>query len=168
MDTVYFIYFLIHIPITLLMDATFVIPTKYQINIQKTLSEFHIEQNKDFLAIETPLWIQIFVLFELIFQVPIFFYAVYHYLNNNKSFKFKSWIYLVIYGFNAGFTTLVCFIYVIMEGNNYGLNNKELINLLSLYTPTMLLPFYMMIDFSKRINNQLNIINNINIKEKTK
>lgn len=78
-DSVYFYYFLVHTPITVLMDATFVIPTEYQLPIQKQLSLFHIQQNKDFLAVEAPLWVSLFVIWELIFQLPFFIYAAINY-----------------------------------------------------------------------------------------
>lgn len=116
-DAVYFYYFVIHTPITLLMDSTFVIPHEYQLSIQRKLSEFHIKQNQDFIAIEKPLWIQIFVVWELIFQLPFFIYGIMDYLKNNKTgYSVHSWPMFLLYGFNAGFTSLVCLIYILSEG----------------------------------------------------
>ncbi|KAG0668815.1 hypothetical protein C6P42_004728 [Pichia californica] len=155
-DSVYFYYFIIHTPITIFMDATFVIPYEYQNSIQKALGKFHIEKNKDFLAIETPLWIKFFVVWELIFQLPFFTIAIINYLQNKrKGYSKNTWIPFLIYGFNAGFTTLLCLIYVILESKNHGLTNGEFLNLIGLYTPTMILPFYMMYDFWIRINKEL-------------
>lgn len=155
-DPVYFYYFLIHIPITVLMDATFVIPEHYQISLQRTLSAFHIEQNKDFLAIESPLWMKIFVVWELVFQLPFFMYAVLDYLKNGRNtYSAHTWPMFFLYGFNAGFTTLVCLIYIIAEGHLHHLSTPQFLNLLGLYTPTMVLPFYMMYDFWLRICHRL-------------
>lgn len=155
-DSVYFYYFIIHTPITIFMDATFVIPDEYQNFIQKRLSLFHIEQNKDFLAIESPLWMKFFVVWELIFQLPFFIYAIINYLQNGRKFYSKKlWIMFLVYGFNAGFTTLLCICYIVSDSGKYQLTTGEFLNLLGLYTPTMLLPFYMMYDFWIRINNEL-------------
>ncbi|CAI8495228.1 unnamed protein product [Pichia kudriavzevii] len=155
-DAVYFYYFVIHTPITLLMDSTFVIPHEYQLSIQSKLSEFHIKQNQDFIAIEKPLWIQIFVVWELIFQLPFFIYGIMDYLKNNKTgYSVHSWPMFLLYGFNAGFTSLVCLIYILSEGPTHGLSTGSLINLFSLYVPTTLLPFYMMYDFYHRIGKLL-------------
>lgn len=166
-DKVYFYYFLIHIPITVLMDATFVIPKEYQISIQRTLSNFHIENNKDFLAIESPIWMKIFVAWELVFQLPFFFYVIYDYLVLNKFKKFSTnvWVSFLIYGFNAGFTSMICLIYIFLQSESNGLSFTEMLNLLSLYLPTTLLPYYMMYDFGVRISN---IINTNNSKNKNK
>lgn len=138
------------------MDATFVIPIEYQIELQKILSKFHIDQNKDFLAIETPLWIKIFVIWELIFQLPFFIFGAIDYLRNDKrGFSKFTWPMFILYGFNAGFTSLVCLIYVLAEGESKGLSFSQVLNLAGLYAPTMVLPFIMMVDFWKRVNVQL-------------
>lgn len=151
-DSVYFYYFLVHTPITVLMDATFVIPTEYQLPIQRKLSLFHINQNKDFLAVESPLWMKIFVTWELIFQLPFFIYAAINYLQNGRvKYSEKLWPMFLVYGFNTGFTSFLCIIYVLAESGQHGLTVGETANLLGLYTPTMVLPFYMMYDFWVRI-----------------
>lgn len=138
------------------MDATFVIPREYQISIQKQLSDFHIISNKDFLAIESPLWMKIFVAWELVFQLPFFIYAIIDYLQNNRlRYSKKLWGMFLLYGFNAGFTSFLCMVYVFCQFEEKGLTFSEGMNLLGLYTPTMLLPFYMMYDFWIRINTEL-------------
>lgn len=155
-DSVYFYYFLVHLPITVFMDATFVIPTEYQLPIQKQLSLFHIQQNKHFLAVEAPLWVRLFVIWELVFQLPFFVYAAINYLQNGRTkYSERTWPMFLLYGFNAGFTSLVCLIYVWTESGRHGLTMGETANLLGLYTPTTLIPFYMMYDFWVRIADQL-------------
>jgi hypothetical protein len=155
-DTIYFCYFLIHIPITVFMDATFAIPYEWQLPIQRQLNAFHYNENKDFLAVNSPLWMRIFVVWELIFQLPFFIYAVIDYTRNGrKGYSVRLWTMFFLYGFNAGFTTLVCLIYVYSESAIHGLNTTEMWNLVGLYTPTMVLPFYMMWDFGCRIVTRL-------------
>lgn len=72
-DTFYFLYFLLHIPITVLIDSALAIPKEYQLNIQKSLLEFHIGQNKDFLLANPPSWLTVFGWIELVLQLPFFF-----------------------------------------------------------------------------------------------
>lgn len=157
-DKVYFYYFLIHTPITILMDATICIPFEYQLKIQQKLSTFHVTTNKDFLCAEPELWFQLFVIWELIFQLPLFIYAVYDYSRNGfKFYSPKLWPAFLLYGFNAGFTTMICLIYAIIYSPSKGLTIAETANLASLYIPTMILPFYMMYDFYIRILNQLSV-----------
>lgn len=140
------------------MDATICIPFEYQLKIQQKLSTFHITKNKDFLCAEPELWFQLFVVWELIFQLPLFLYAIYDYSKNGLNFYSKKlWPALLLYGFNAGFTTLICFIYAIVYAPSKGLNFAETANLASLYGPTMIVPFYMMYDFYIRISNQLEV-----------
>lgn len=72
-DTFYFLYFLLHIPITVLIDSALAIPPKYQLDIQKTILEFHISENKDFLLARPPSWLRVFGWIELVLQLPLFF-----------------------------------------------------------------------------------------------
>lgn len=155
-DKVYFYYFLIHTPITILIDSTFAIPVEYQFEIQKKIHDFHVTSNKDFLGVNSPLWMKTFVVWELLFQLPFFIYASYDYLKNKQvSYSKNLWIAFLLYGFNAGFTTFICLIYVLLDGDQHGLSYGEWFNLIGLYTPTMVLPFYMMYDFWGRINKEL-------------
>ena len=54
LDKFYLWYFLVHIPITLLVDASLVIPREYLPSISLKLIELHISTNKDFLLVQLP------------------------------------------------------------------------------------------------------------------
>lgn len=71
-DTFYFVYLLLHIPITVLIDSALAIPQQYQLQVQKTLINFHISQNKDFLLAAPPTWLTFFGWIELTLQLPFF------------------------------------------------------------------------------------------------
>lgn len=146
-DKFYFAYFLLHIPITLLIDSCLVIPREYRLDIQNQLADFHISTNKDFLLADPPLWLQIFGVFELFFQLP--FFAV------GACGLWQQWrsIYvgLTVYGFNAFLTTLVCLVYIEAEGVSNGLSNNEVVSLSGMYTPYLLIPLVMMIDCGVRL-----------------
>lgn len=146
-DWFYFWYFVIHVPITVLIDSCLIIPKDWQFPIQKTLVLFHIAANNDFLLDTLPLWLQVFGLVELVFQLPLFIYAAFKLYHNAKSI----YPWLIIYGFNASFTTLVCLVYVIAEGEAHGLTPTEVYGLFGLYLPYFLIPLFMLIDSMKRV-----------------
>ncbi|PVH18140.1 uncharacterized protein CXQ87_001057 [Candidozyma duobushaemuli] len=145
-DTFYYWYFVIHIPVTLVMDSTIVIPSEWQPAWQKALLAFHINTNKDFLLRELPLWLKISGTFELFVQLPIFFIAA-RALSRQCQ---KVYVLMTVYGFNAFFTTFLCLAYAWRDGPAHGLTNGELTNLLALYTPYFLIPLFMMVDCGVR------------------
>ncbi|VEU23783.1 DEKNAAC105048 [Brettanomyces naardenensis] len=154
-DTAYFFYFLIHTPLTLLIDDTFLIPAKYQLPIQRTLYEYQVVHNKDFLASELPLWMQYFVAVELVFQLPVFLISIGNYLKNGSK-RLSTWLYpfILMYAFNAAFTSFQCLVYIYIQGPSYGLSSDETYTLLGLYTPTFVIPMLMIIDITVRLLKQ--------------
>ena len=62
----------------------------------------------------------------------------------------------IIYGFNAGFTTFVCLIWLIIEYKNFQLLDLQLINLLAIYIPYLLLPLILLIHSFKQIQQYNN------------
>ena len=60
-------------------------------------------------------------------------------------------LWAVIYGFNAAFTTFVCIGWIILEGPGYGLSYGEIGNLGAIYAPYLLIPFWIMVDSMRRI-----------------
>ncbi|ODV96054.1 hypothetical protein PACTADRAFT_2356 [Pachysolen tannophilus NRRL Y-2460] len=160
LDRFYFLYYLIHIPITVLIDSTLVIPKEFQLELQKTILSFHISSNNDFLlAGDVELWLKIFGLIEILFQLPFFIYYCITFLKKKFSVTVtpnpKLYVCNLIYGFNASLTTLVCLFYVYFKGPENGLTNGEVINLIFVYFPTFLIPAIIFIDFTKRITNLL-------------
>lgn len=145
-DTFYYWYFVIHIPITMIMDSTMVIPEQFQPKWQQALAQFHINTNKDFLLQEMPLWLQISGTFELLVQLPIFFIAARALKRNCQ----KVYVIMTVYGFNAFFTTLLCLAYAWRDAPAHGLTFGETANLLGLYTPYCLIPLFMMLDCGLR------------------
>ncbi|CAH6721115.1 uncharacterized membrane protein [[Candida] jaroonii] len=136
MSLIYY-YYLIHIPITLLIDSTVLIPPVFE--FQKAIVSFHIDFNNDFLLKVPPLWFKIFIFFELIFQLPYFFVYCFH-LKDKPS----RYIGDIIYGLNASLTTFVCLIYALNE-KNYPL--------MGVYGPYCLIPLLIMINGIKNLNH---------------
>ncbi|OWB73256.1 hypothetical protein B5S31_g2990 [[Candida] boidinii] len=158
LDKFYFAYFLLHIPITIVIDSTLVIPVSIQHEIQKNFLKFHIEQNKDFL-LQAPLekWLVMFGLIEMIFQLPFFIICVFNFIKNKyQYFSNYIWPFVLLYGFNACFTTWICLGYVYFFYSEHGLNDSDMKSLIGVYFPTFLIPFVIMVDYAIRISNKLN------------
>lgn len=150
-DTFYYWYFLIHIPITVVMDSCLVIPAESRHWIQQFLLDFHLDVNKDFLIDHPPIWLQVFGLFELFVQLPIFVLAPFALRRNSR----KIYVVMTIYGFNAFLTTLVCLVYVYLKGEAHGLTVEETWNLFALYVPYFAIPLVMMLDCGWRVMKML-------------
>ena len=156
-DKVYLWYFIIHIPITIFIDSSIVIPKHYQLSITKSILEFHISTNNDILLAYPQTWFEIFGFIELIFQLPLFFYFIYKLLSSNRRvLDVNYYLWSIIYGFNAGFTTFVCLIWLIIEYKNFQLLDLQLINLLAIYIPYLLLPLILLIHSFKQIQQYNN------------
>lgn len=72
-----------------------------------------------------------------------------------KSQDPKRYIYGMIYGFNAGFTTFICIIYDIFTGQEHQLNGSEIIQLVGIYLPYLLIPIVIMVDNYNQLVNRL-------------
>lgn len=143
-DKLYTAYFLLHIPTTLLIDSSVVIPSKWQWSFTKTIVDFHVSTNNDRFLVEKPLWLQYFVWWELVFQTPMFCIGAWSVVKQRK--HYYPWI--VVYAFNALFSTGLCLSYIWFES---GLSGGPLINLLGLYVPYVAIPLVMMLDYINRI-----------------
>lgn len=67
-----FWYYLIHIPITIFIDSSCIIPQQYQLAITSKIVDFHVSTNHDILLSSPQTWFKIFVTFEVVFQLPLF------------------------------------------------------------------------------------------------
>lgn len=145
----YLWYFIVHIPITVFIDSSVVIPPKWQLGAAQRVVNDHIAKQHDFLLSEKPEWLYWFVLLELVMQLPLFGYFVgklwnLNQLQVNTDTKLKTW--LRIYGWNASLTTLVCIIVIFQRGYipydvlRTSLTMTQKCQLASVYLPTFLIP----------------------------
>ncbi|KAK6460984.1 transmembrane protein 6/97 [Scheffersomyces coipomensis] len=153
LDTFYLAYYILHVPITILIDSSIVIPPQYLLPISHTILDFHISTNRDILLLEKPLWFKVSGFFELVFQLPLFFYFIYILLKKRKTINY--YVFSILYGFNASFTTLICLAYVYTNSaQTMTLTPNEVYNLISLYIPYLLIPLLILIDSIIRINKE--------------
>ncbi|CCF57754.1 hypothetical protein KAFR_0D01080 [Kazachstania africana CBS 2517] len=152
-------YFLIHIPITILIDSCVVITLPFE-SIQ-SLIKWHIKENNDFLLFEKPKWLYWFVILELIFQLPLFFYFIYKLgnaytdksaLNETRKHDIDPnttglTTLLKYYGWNASLTSLFCIFVVLYRGyypataTHLEMYPMDKLKLAFYYFPTFIIPF---------------------------
>uniref|UniRef100_A0A8C2Y072 EXPERA domain-containing protein n=2 Tax=Capra hircus TaxID=9925 RepID=A0A8C2Y072_CAPHI len=89
-------YFLSHIPITLLMDLQGVLPRDlYPVEL-RNLQQWYIEEFKDPLLQNSPVWFKSFLFCELVFQLPFFPIAAYAFFKGGcKWIRIPAIIYSV-------------------------------------------------------------------------
>ncbi|KAK6198027.1 transmembrane protein 6/97 [Scheffersomyces amazonensis] len=150
LDTFYLAYYIIHIPITILIDSSIIVPTKYLLPVSQHILDFHISTNHDFLLVEKPLWFKISGLLELTFQLPLFFYLAWSLWNNRKSINY--YVFSIIYGFNAAFTTLLCLAAVYNDGPAFGLTSPQILNLMAVYSPYLGIPLLILVESTLSLN----------------
>ena len=92
-DIFFLIYFITHIPITLVIDAQALIPSHYYRQSLVDLKYVHIHTFGDELMNTPPLWFKTGIALELLFQVPYFVYATYCFVVCNESIKLPTIIY---------------------------------------------------------------------------
>ncbi|CAI5756909.1 unnamed protein product [Candida verbasci] len=141
LDTIIYYYFVIHIPITIFIDSSIIIPYNYQLSFTREILKFHINLNNDFLLDYSPNWFKIFGTFELFGQLPLFIYFIYNYRKQDINYL----LWLLIYGFEASFTTFVCLIWIYLEHENYYTTYNQAINLILIYCPYLIIPSLIMI-----------------------
>lgn len=151
-DRFYLAYMILHVPITVFVDSNLVIPSEYQLSISKAILNFHLEANKDFLLVTLPLWLKVFGLIELVFQLPLFVYCA---VEIWKQTSVDYYLWMIVYGFNAALTTLVCMAYVWVDGTSHGLLLQDVVKLELIYFPYLLIPGYMLVDHFQRVKKLL-------------
>lgn len=146
-DGAYVCYFVLHIVITVLIDAAIALPEQYQLPLQKQLLAYHVRTNSDLLIVDSPVWLRSFVWLEILLQLPFFFWAAADLLRGRK----RVWPAIVAYGVEASTTTYACLAEVVFMDASPEIKR----NLLGLYVPTLALPLVMAIDFGRRIASEL-------------
>jgi len=138
LDYVFLIYFAIHIPITILVDAHALVPDR-NIFPQATIDavDWYIKEFGDFLMAEPPLWFQSLVWAEMLLQLPFFFFAVYAFA------KCRNWIRIpaLLYGMHL----VTVMIPILFETLFTPMNPQHRIKMLSIYLPWFLIPLAILI-----------------------
>ncbi|KAK9450376.1 transmembrane protein 6/97 [Limtongia smithiae] len=147
LDFFYFVYFILHIFVTCVVDSAGLLPPSRRAWFQTALLQVQIEQNKDPLMANPPVWLRLYLLVELVVQLPIFIFGAIALYKNSR----KVYIALLIYGVNASITTLACLGEIVWGYPNAPLTFDERASLFWIYLPTFLIPLAMTIDMVDRM-----------------
>lgn len=148
LDKFYVAYFVLHIAITLLVDAAIALPPAYQLPLQARALATHVKLNKDALVAARPAWLQGFVWVELLVQVPFFVWAAIALPAGDR----RVYPAVLAYGVEASTTTLACLVEVVAHP---ALSTGEKANLFGVYFPTFVIPLVLALDFGRRIAKEL-------------
>lgn len=132
-------YFIVHIPVTLFVDSSVVLGEHFP--VWTSLVKWHCNQSQDVLLMEKPVWLWWFVLIELVFQLPLFFYFVLNWsilTQPRNSQKRQTFISLIRwYALNASVTTAIC---IAAFWTRSDITLAHQIQLTLTYLPTFLIP----------------------------
>ena len=131
--TVFLAYFITHIPISLVLDFQALLGAYYP-PILKSLYSWYTAQFQDHLMATKPLWLQSFILAEVILQFPLFFFFI-RGLMKKEYHKIK--IPGIIYGAHVATTVWAILAETIISDKN---STNEKIILTSFYFPYFLVP----------------------------
>ncbi|SCU78602.1 LADA_0A06436g1_1 [Lachancea dasiensis] len=155
----YYYYFIVHIFTTVVVDSIVVVPDSF--HFSKSLVDYHIKLNNDFLLYDKPTWLWWFVLVECVGQLPAFFWFVYKF---RQFWALKRTAYqekmkkaeltncqrtlvrgLKIYGWNAALTTCFCLYKIWTDGHYPGdnylpLETSDKLKLMAVYAPYLMIP----------------------------
>jgi hypothetical protein len=132
---IFLIYFLTHIPVTLILDLQAIFVEQYPDTLQIVYT-WYISTYNDLLIARRPLWLKSFIWAELLFQMPFFFVASYGLL-----FK-KNWIRIpsIVYGVHVATTVWAILAEIWFNEENAP---HEKMTLICFYAPYFIIPAFL-------------------------
>ncbi|KAF5828798.1 transmembrane protein 6/97 [Dunaliella salina] len=131
-EHVFIIWFVLHIPITLLVDAQSLLPSSWFPPFAKQLVRWHVETNSDWLVGTNPLWFKSLIGAELLFQLPCFVLLAMGLVKRKRWTRTLS----IVYGIHAA-TTFIPITGEILFGRPM---TPESIKLAAIYLPYLVMP----------------------------
>ncbi|KAI0690335.1 transmembrane protein 6/97 [Cytidiella melzeri] len=162
LDLIYFLFFAMHIPATLLIDLQALYPARLTPSAIAQLPHLYIAMSKDplitgaFSNSDAYVWFKPFLILEAIFQLPIFVLGMRGLLRGSHSI----YILLLIYGASTTTTTLPCLAVVLatpttsaetIAANIASVTVQQRLSLLSSYIPFFLVPLLITVDMAFRV-----------------
>ncbi|BBN12330.1 sigma intracellular receptor 2 [Marchantia polymorpha subsp. ruderalis] len=123
-------FFLIHLPIMLLIDLQVLVPRHFFPTFAQELLNWHIENSGDFLMANPPLYFKSFVYAEYAIQLPLHVANAYAFLRGKRWGRMTG----IIYGVHVA-TTMIPILADILASDSPKRNN-----LLGVYVPYLLIP----------------------------
>jgi len=151
MDLLFVVFFVTHIPTSLLVDGQCALPSEYFPQKATELLAFHLETFKDPLMGTCPGWLQLIIWCELLLQVPFFFAATYAFVRGSKWIRIPA----IVYGTHTS-TTLMPILGAFWLSNGqkeypgYNLSFEDKAKLTLLYIPYLIMPFLLVVKMVAR------------------
>ncbi|PFH51855.1 hypothetical protein AMATHDRAFT_129737, partial [Amanita thiersii Skay4041] len=166
LDFLYFIFFLVHIPATILIDAQSLYPTWLLPEFFKALPRYYVQMSGDpllggitgFLGQNSYhlIWLKCFIVLEVVFQLPVFIFGLRGLYNGDR----PIYVLLLIYAASTATTTIPCLAVVLqtpettattISQNLISITWEQRLLLLSSYLPFLLVPLTMTVDMGFRV-----------------
>ncbi|CAG8755159.1 8812_t:CDS:2, partial [Ambispora leptoticha] len=135
LDLVYLVYFMTHIPITILIDTYPILPKQLVpdsiTRINQWYKDFTADPNYNF----EPMWFMSFLIIELFLHLPFFFYAINGLVKDSPSLRLP----LLIYATETATSTFAVLASLIFE-HHAALTDEKKYFLISVHLPYLFLP----------------------------
>ncbi|RMD40621.1 hypothetical protein DV735_g4513, partial [Chaetothyriales sp. CBS 134920] len=128
LDNLYFVFFLIHIPVMLLIDLVPFYPSALVPAISQTIRKFYIETYRDRFFVAPPNWFRVYLGLEGVYHLPITIWMLRALPNNHPMLPLQ----LLIFGLETSLTTLTCLVEMLSWE---GYTSEEVTRLAMLYGP---------------------------------
>ncbi|XP_078278565.1 sigma intracellular receptor 2 [Rhinoraja longicauda] len=157
LDYIFTFYFISHIPITLAVDMQALLPrTVYPAALQRLLDGYSA-RFKDPMLLDPPPWFSVFILCEVLLQMPFFPVAAYAFYKGSC-----SWIRMPAILYSTHVATTVVSILGHILFNDFSKSTypgpntlSERLTLVAIYIPYLIIPLMILLTmfFSKRYNS---------------
>ncbi|KAI1627873.1 transmembrane protein 6/97 [Exophiala viscosa] len=148
LDIVYLVFFVIHIPVMLLIDLAPFIPYPLRPQLSHTLRNFYIERYNDRFFSSPPAWFTMYMYLEAAYHLPLSAWMVWAIPNDHPLLALN----LLIFALETAITTLTCVVEV-ASWDGYTAGQKG--DLYSLYVPYLVVACLMGIDAFFRLKTQI-------------
>ncbi|OBZ66680.1 Transmembrane protein 97 [Grifola frondosa] len=165
LDLVYFIFFMIHLPASFLIDLQALYPSSIVPSVVASLPKFYVTMSNDplignalgyFGKNDAYIWFKSFLVLEAFFQVPVFVLGLRGLWKGSRSI----YVLLLVYAASTTTTTLPCLAVILstpvtsastVAANVFSITSEQRLLLLSSYIPFFLLPLLMTVDMAFRV-----------------
>ncbi|KAN0101022.1 Transmembrane protein 6/97 [Tylopilus felleus] len=171
-DLLYFVFFLIHLPASLLLDCQSLYPPSFVPSLISRLPKMYTQLSADPLISGAMgytgestsfIWFKTFLFVEAFFQVPVFVIGMIGLWKDSHS----TYLLLLIYGASTATTTLPCLAVLLstpitsahtIASGAQSITVSQYYLLLSSYLPFFLLPVFMVVDMAIRVTRSQAIV----------
>ncbi|TFK39887.1 transmembrane protein 6/97 [Crucibulum laeve] len=165
LDFLYFLFFAIHIPASLLIDLQYLYPSWLVPNFIRNLLMFYVKMSNDpligglagyFGNNSHLIWLKSYITLEAIFQFPVFILGMLGLYKGSRSI----YVLLLVYAASTATTALPCVMYLLQVPHAtpdsigkgiVSLSFEQRLLLLSSYIPFFLIPLLMTVDMAMRV-----------------